>query len=151
MKKDKKTGGRVKGTPNKTTAAIRDAINEADPIGFLIKALTSGNLTDKEGQAGEKLSNLERIRIAEFLAKKTTPDAKERAVVFDVGTIDNAEAAQTAMGRVIEVMGRGEITPSEASSVTSVIQNYLRAYELSELTEKVSDIEKALKKRKEAI
>ena len=86
MKKDKKTGGRVKGTPNKT-----------------------------------------------------------------VGTIDNAEAAQTAMGRVIEVMGRGEITPSEASSVTSVIQNYLRAYELNELTEKVSDIEKALKKRKEAI
>ena len=55
------------------------------------------------------------------------------------------------MGRVIEVMGRGEITPSEASSVTSVIQNYLRAYELNELTEKVSDIEKALKKRKEAI
>ena len=49
MKKDKKTGGRVKGTPNKTTAAIREAINEANPIGFLIKALTSGNLTDKEG------------------------------------------------------------------------------------------------------
>ena len=143
MAKTEKTGGRAKGTPNKTTAAIRAAINNADPIGFLINALKSGNIAED----GESLSNIERIRIAEFLAKKTTPDAKEREITFDVGQINDAETIRAALGSVIEAMGQGELTPSEASSVSSAIQGYLKAYELGEIAEQMAEIERLLKER----
>ncbi len=143
MAKPQKTGGRTKGTPNKSTAAIREAINTADPIGFLIKALKSGAIAEE----GDRLTNVERIRIAEFLAKKTTPDAKERAITFEVGNIDSAEAARAALGRVIEAMGQGDLTPSEASSVSAVIQGYLKAYELGELAAQMAEIEQLLKEK----
>ena len=75
-------GGRKAGTPNQMTAVLRERINKADPIGFLIdvmrgKAIECAVL--KEGR--EKKAKLyptmdERLSAARQLANKIAPDQK---------------------------------------------------------------------------
>lgn len=131
-----KTGGRKAGTPNKATALTRQRIDEADPIGFMIR-LANGETFD-----GDQPTLAERARAAEWLGRKIVPDAKERAIAFDVGAIEGPQDALRAIGRTIEALGRGEVTPSEASAVCNVINQFLRAFEANDIEERLTQLEK---------
>ena len=65
--KREKTGGRKAGTPNKATALIRQRIDDADPIGFMIQVAT-GETVD-----GSEPTIAERIKAAEWLGRKIVP------------------------------------------------------------------------------
>lgn len=86
--KRRKTGGRAKGTPNASTKAIRAAISAADPITFLVEVM-QGRVPSEQGNghAGDDQntpSATERIRAAEFLARRIAPEVKEQSIVFDL-------------------------------------------------------------------
>ena len=53
-----KTGGRKAGTPNKATALIRQRIDEADPIGFMIQVATGETVDGSTPTMAERLNCL---------------------------------------------------------------------------------------------
>lgn len=71
--------GKPKGAPAKVTASIRKEIEDADPIGFLIKAMKG------ECVGGEVLKYKERADCAQFLAKKIVPDLKSVEMIGENG------------------------------------------------------------------
>ena len=138
MSEREKTGGRQAGTPNKATALIRQRISEADPIGFMIQ-VAGGEVIDSETPTLAEL-----IKANEWLGRKLTPDAKERQICFEVSKIDRPADALQAIAGVIEALGDGEITPSEANAVCGVVGQYIKAYEANELDERLTHLESSL-------
>lgn len=145
MTRKTKTGGRKAGTPNKATALVRDRINKADPIGWLLELHKKGTYPEiKDGKLTRRsrpLSLQERMNIVQYLDRKVTPDAKERTITFDVGKIDSPEDALTAMAKVIEALGTGKLSPGEANAVCGVIGNYIKAFEVNEILARIEALE----------
>lgn len=146
MPKGKKCGGRKAGTPNKATGLVRERIGKADPLGWMIALHKTGRVAvmGKNGRPTrtyEILGLAERIRVAEFLARKIVPDAKERTIQFDVGKIENPQTALIAMARVIEALGAGTLSPGEANAVCGVIGNYIKAFEVNEILARIEALE----------
>jgi hypothetical protein len=141
MAKGRKTGGRVTGTPNKITAATRERIeSEADPIGFLIAI-----------QQGMAVSGIDmpptleqRISAAVNLARRVAPDAKDNPIRFDLPTIRKLGDAAAAMSRIVEAVGTGAITPSEGSTMATIVDSYRRVVETEEIERRLSDLEKQI-------
>lgn len=86
MAKNKKTGGRTKGTPNKTTSTIRDTISD-----ILADYQQSGLMSEDF----KKLSPHDRLVIAERLMNYVAP--KMQATAIDVKPSD----ADTLTARLI--------------------------------------------------
>ena len=86
-----KTGGRKKGTPNRTRVQILERINEkADPIGFLIlvsRGLQFEAATEAGAATKKKMYPTpdQRIDAAKILARKVLPDLKSTELTGDLG------------------------------------------------------------------
>lgn len=151
MTAKRKTGGRRKGTPNAATAAIRASIEAADPVTFLIAVMENRvPELDKDGQSlptTETPTPAERIRAAEFLARRISPEVKERPVAFDLDEIAEPADAVRAIGQVATALANGSLLPSEAKAMNDALSAYLRAFETSELSERLDALEAALKSK----
>lgn len=144
-----KTGGRKKGTPNKTNAVIRAAIEDADPIAFLISVMRGRLPTgDSEGQLSseevETPTSAERIRAAEFLAKRIAPEVKETPIRFDLDQVSSPTEALSAMTNVFDALGSGRLLPSESKAILHMLNGYFKAYELVDLSERLDALEARL-------
>ena len=77
-----KTGGRVRGAPNKVSAATRERIEEeADPIGFLVDVVNGepievANPSDSSNTVTVYPNYEQRQDAAKTLARKVLPDMK---------------------------------------------------------------------------
>ena len=100
-----KTGGRRKGTPNRTNVATRERIeSEADPIGFLCR-VNRGDDVD-----GEIPTLDQRMTAAKILADKVLPDL--RSVEMEHSTIQS-EVTELSDAE-LEAMARGDFELYEA-------------------------------------
>ncbi len=147
MAKRAKSGGRKKGTPNKTTAVARDRIEaEGDPIGFLLGVMNGETMIvadQKDGDAPVKvLPTLDqRLSAATTLARKTVPDAKDKAISVDMPEINTAEHAVQAVGSILAAVTSGEITPTEGQVLAGIVENFRKAIELHDLDKRVAVLE----------
>lgn len=133
--------GRKAGQPNRLTMAARAQIAAgADPVGFLQRVMIGEAVPQADGESITPSLD-QRIRAAMTLTNKLVPDAKDAPVRFSVGRIDGPATALEAMGTVTDKMANGELTPSEASAVIGVIAQYTKAYELTELERRISELE----------
>ncbi len=87
-----KSGGRMKGTPNKSTAQTRDRIQElADPIQFLADVMNGVRMT-AAGEPGDKSRTwvyptlAQRVQAGETLLRKLLPDLKSQELTGAGGT-----------------------------------------------------------------
>jgi hypothetical protein len=71
------------------------------------------------------------------------PSPKGRAVEIDIGEVSDAATALSGIAKIIEAMGAGEVTPDEATTLTSPLEKYLRATEIAELEARVAALENA--------
>ncbi len=82
-----KTGGRRKGVPNRTNAITRDfIIKEGAPIAFLCNVVKGRRFTSAKEPGDAKRVHVfptmdQRLRAAEILARKVTPDLKSQAAL----------------------------------------------------------------------
>lgn len=140
--------GRKPGTPNKATVAVRDRIaNEADPLAFLQRIMEGQPLERRDDRDETALPSkvypqlADSVRAAQILAGKLAPDAKDRAIRFDVGRIESPKDAHTAVARIVEAMAAGDVTPSEAATVIGVVKSYTDIWQATDLEERLSKIE----------
>jgi hypothetical protein len=147
MAKGYHTGGRKKGTPNRATAATRAQLEAiADPLAFLARVMNGELIASallKDGAtATEILPTLDqRIAAGKILADKLVPNAKERPVAFICPPIAATADLLPALGAVMEAMSRGDITPSEATSIAAIIEQRRKAIETVELDARIRALE----------
>jgi uncharacterized protein DUF5681 len=119
--------GRPKGTRNVTTVAL-EALLDGQAQALTQKAI--------ELALGGDLIAL-RICLDRIL-----PPRKDRPVMFNFPVITNIAEAATTMSTVLTAVATGEITPSEASEISKLVDTYVKAVEATELTERISRLER---------
>lgn len=142
-------GGRAAGTPNKSTMATRARIEtDADPVGLLIR-IANGDAVEAAdpiagGEAVLQTPTLQqRMSAADTLRRIIVPECRERPITFSVGVVNTAADAMAALGRVIQAMGAGEITPGEAKAVGDVLALFQKAVEIADLEARIKALEAA--------
>jgi hypothetical protein len=69
------------------------------------------------------------------LLKAHRPPRRERSVRFQLPALHSAGDAARAMASITASVATGEITPSEAAELSRLIEAYMRAIEVSEMSE----------------
>ena len=125
--------GRPKGARNKSTLAALELIGEESEA-LSRKAIELA----LEGDIAALRLCLDRI----------APTLKERPLpAFELPSLKNLEDVLSAIDAVAQRLVKGELLPSEATAVCSVLEQYRRHYETTELQQKILSLESALKLR----
>ena len=118
--------GKPKGSRNKVTV--------------LLEALLDGKaeeLTKKAIQmAGAGDPAMMRLCIERLI-----PPRKDRPINFELPPLQTTQDASVAMLKILQGVSRGELTPNEASEISKVIENYADTVRLTDLEERISDME----------
>lgn len=121
--------GRPKGSKHRALVAL-DAIGEHNAAKVL-------RVVVQQAIAGD-------LRAAEILLGRAWPPRRGRPVNITLPPIRTVFDLATALGAVADAVGRGEVTPEEAASVTTIFDALGRAIETGELARRVQALEAAL-------
>ena len=120
--------GRPQGSRNKATIVLQ-------------------SLLEGEGEAITRVA-VERAKRGDASAlrlcfERLIPEKKERAVRLDFGSIQTIEGVAQAIDTLLQAVGKGEITPSEAATLASVLETRRRVIETEELERRILQLENA--------
>ncbi|MFZ0605961.1 MAG: hypothetical protein WAN05_32205 [Roseiarcus sp.] len=73
--------------------------------------------------------------------ERIAPVRKDAPITIDIPKLTSATDATNALAMVAEKVAEGELTPDEGAGVNTVINHYLRAFELTELERRVKVLE----------
>jgi hypothetical protein len=123
----KGNAGRKPGAKNKTTlvaeALLRD--EETELVRKAIELAKAGN-----------------VPMLKLFLERILP--RERAVRVELPKIESAADAANAFGAIIDAVGVGSITPSEAAALASLLTDFARAKNVAELEERLENVEETL-------
>jgi hypothetical protein len=122
---EKGNGGRRLGSRNRTTL-VAEALLKGEEVELVRKAI-------ELAKAGD-------VQMLKFLLDRILP--KERSVRVDLPAMDRCSDAVDALGAVIDAVGAGQIAPSEAAALASLVADYARIINVAELEERLESIEK---------
>ena len=118
--------GRAPGLLNKATQAAQ-ALLDGESEGLTRKAV-------ELALAGDTTA----LRLC---LERLIPPKKERAVSVALPSIEDAAGLPRLTAALLEAVGKGELTPGEASSLASLVANHGKALELAELEKRISALE----------
>jgi hypothetical protein len=72
---------------------------------------------------------------------RIAPPRKDAPVTLDLPALTGPETALAGVARAIAAAAAGEITPSEAGAVVSLIEAYRKAYETQEIEKRLAALE----------
>jgi len=73
--------------------------------------------------------------------ERLIPVRKDAPITFNLPEMKNANDSAAAMSGMLRAMADGEITPTEASSVASIIETYRRTLETTEIEDRLAALE----------
>jgi len=82
-------------------------------------------------------------QMLKFLLDRILP--KERSVHVNLPMIEHPSDAIDAVGKIIEAVGTGQIAPSEAAALASLLGTCTRILDAAEFGERLDNIEKDLR------
>ena len=125
--------GRPRGSVNRTTRACQE-------------------LLDGEGEAithkAIKLAKRGNIQALRLCLDRILPPRRERLIAMDIPVVNEAKDIPTALGAVVQIVAKGDLTLSEGQAVASLLESQRKAFESAELEQRVEAIEGVLKARK---
>jgi hypothetical protein len=121
--------GRPKGSRNKVTELVEAMLDgEAQALtGKLIALAKRGNATA--------------LQIA---FARLSPPRRDRLVTLKLPTIQASADLLAAHNAILAAIGDGELTPSEAASITSTLETYRRATETARFEDRLAALEARL-------
>ena len=119
--------GRPHGSRNKATLAL-DSLLEGEGEAITRKAIENALNGDMAA-----------IRLC---MERLIPLRKDRTVSFSLPEINGADDGAKAMAGVLRALADGDITPSEASSVSGVIEIYRKTLETAEFEARLQSLER---------
>jgi hypothetical protein len=69
---------------------------------------------------------------------------RERCVSIELPKIESAADAANALGAIINAVGVGSITPTEAAALASLLADYARAKNVAEIEERLENVEETI-------
>ena len=69
------------------------------------------------------------------------PVRRERTISLDLPALQGSQDSLGAIGRVLEAVGTGMITPSEGQAVASLLETQRRTFEVEELEHRIEALE----------
>lgn len=118
--------GRPIGSRHKTTLAIQ-ALIDGEGEALTRKAIDMA-------LAGDTVA----LRLC---LERLAPPRKDAPVRFDLPPMAGAENAAAAMGAILASVARGDLTPSEASSLSGLVEVYRKTLETTELEARLEALE----------
>jgi hypothetical protein len=122
---EKGNGGRRPGSRNKTTL-VAEALLKGEEVELVRKAIELAKAGDTQ--------------MLKFLLDRILP--KERSVRVDLPQMERADDAVDALGADINAVGAGQIAPSEAAPLATLILAYARTINVHELESRLDKIER---------
>ena len=74
--------------------------------------------------------------------ERLVPAVKDRPLHIDLPLVKSTEDVWSALGRVLQAVSAGEITPGEGQTITSLLEAHRRTAETVSLEERISQLEK---------
>jgi hypothetical protein len=119
-------GGRPRGSRNKTTLAV-EALLDGEAEVLTRKAIELA-----------KAGDLSALRLC---LDRIAPARKDRPVHFELPKLERAADAVAASAAIVAAVASGELTPSEASELSKVIDAFTRAMETHDFEDRLSRLE----------
>ena len=124
--------GRPKGARNKTTLAVEALLDgEAEAISRKAIAMAKGG-------------DITAIRLC---MDRIVPPRKDRPIPFPMPKMETAADAVRASASVIAAVAEGELTPSEAAELTTMVEAFARTIEVADLETRLIALEVAATRR----
>lgn len=73
--------------------------------------------------------------------ERLVPRCTERPIEFEMPPISEPKDTVTALSKIMDGLGRGELTAGEAGSLVDVVQAALKAIEVCTLDERITKLE----------
>ena len=118
--------GRPKGARNRATRLAEELLDE-EAVALMRKAIDLAKAGD--------------ITALRLCLERLIPRRVERPIEFALPPISEPKDAIAALSRIMEGLGRGELTASEAQSLVSVVQAALKAIEVLDLDQRLAALE----------
>ena len=118
--------GRPKGARNKTTLAV-EAMLDGEHEAITRKAIEMA-----------KSGDISAIRIC---LDRLAPARKDRHIEFALPKMQKASDAAEAAAAIVAAVSVGELTPSEASELTKVVECYARTLQVSDFETRLERLE----------
>ncbi len=120
------SGGRPKGSRNKTTLAM-ETLLEGEAEMITRKAIDMA----KEGDTTALRLCMDRI----------LPARRDRHVPFALPKLETAADAVKASAALVEAVAAGELTPSEAGELSKLVEGFTRAADLHDIQARLEKLE----------
>ena len=140
MAKGTKTGGRKAGVANKATAEIRTLARQHGP-----EAIAELAHLAKEAQS-------EQARISACNALLDRAYGRSQAsqlIEIELPDVSKIDGVTNALSALLRATATGQITPSEAHALSSVIETQRKAIETLELEERIQQLEQSAAERRD--
>jgi hypothetical protein len=131
-------GGRPTGTRNRATL-LADQIFDERLFGDDRKADAIISKAIARAEGGDTTC----IRLC---LDRIAPARKDRPVYFALPKMNKARDAVNASAAIVEAVADGDLTPSEASELSRVVDSYARSLQTVEFEERLSKLEKEIAK-----
>ena len=118
--------GKPRGSRNKATVAI-ESLLEGQAEALTQKAISAALTGDTVA--------------LKLCMDRIAPSPKDKPISFSLPDIHCARDASEAAGGVLRAVGKGDITPIEATRVMGLIDSYRRTLELTEIEERLQALE----------
>jgi hypothetical protein len=119
--------GRPKGTRNATTIAM-EALLDGQAEALTQKAINMA----LEGD----------ITALRLCLDRVLPARKDRPVTFALPAINTPQDAAATISAVLAAVAAGELTPSDASEISKLIEVYVETVKTAEFAERLNQLEK---------
>lgn len=118
--------GRPPGARNKTTLAV-EALLDGEAEVLTRKAIELA-----------KAGDLVALRLC---LDRVCPPRRDRPVNFTLPALETASDAKRAASAIVTAVATGELTPSEASDISRLLDNFTRVLETIDFEERLSKLE----------
>lgn len=118
--------GKKPGTRNKTTVAL-ETLLDGEAEALTRKAVDMALTGD--------------AMMMRLCIERVIPPRKDRPINFELPPLVTTKDASVAMLKILEGVSRGELTPNEAGEISKVIENYADTVRLSELEQRIAEME----------
>ena len=135
---DRKSGRNADGTFGKGNPGKKPGIRHKTTLA--IQALLDGEAEALTRKAVEMALAGDTVALRLCL-ERIAPPRKDTPVRFELPPMEGAANAAAAMGAILEGVSRGDLTPSEASSLAGLVEGYRKALEMTELEARLKAVE----------
>lgn len=118
--------GKPKGARHKTTL-LAEKLMQADAEAIVKAVLNSAKGGD--------------MTAARIILDRIAPARRDNPVSFELAKIESAADAVAAQSAILYAVANGEITPGEAAEVSKLIDGFVKAFEVSEIDERLKRLE----------